>query len=436
MKNEINYENNTIKIIDAFTGSGKTTYLFNEINRKVFNQIAESVKYVEQQVKFLYVSPYLTEVGNPDAKNPEDRIGRIHKACEIADFKSPTTTPTKSQSLKRLLTLGENVCCTHALFEGMDSETASLLNQQRYEVIIDEALEVIQPFTGLKNGDRQVIQQFISVDPETHLVSWIDVNIGDSRYDDIKKLCDEDRLYYYRDSFFIWELSPSILTAAKQVTICTYMFQASVLHSYFKKHSIPFDYIDPESIDLKPEKELLKEAKGLIEFVDSSYSKKLSNNAMSATAYDNLTLDDLKIMRITIENLVERSLSDIKSSELLWTSYKAQKKYLKGKGYSRSFLAHNVRATNDYSDRKAGIWLIDKYPHALVNEFLKESGSSINKDLYGLSEMIQWIWRLRIRNGESIKLVIPSKRMRSLLERWLDGEFIHCEDENKMRLVA
>ena len=45
--------------------------------------------------------------------------------------------------------------------------------------------------------------------------------------------------------------------------------------------------------------------------------------------------------------------------------------------------------------------------------------------------MLQYVWRSRIRGNEDVKvledrkinLYIPSKRMRNLLERWLNDEF-------------
>ena len=38
---------------------------------------------------------------------------------------------------------------------------------------------------------------------------------------------------------------------------------------------------------------------------------------------------------------------------------------------------------------------------------------------YALSEMIQWIWRTQIRNGEPVCVYMPSKKMRVIVERWL-----------------
>ena len=47
----------------------------------------------------------------------------------------------------------------------------------------------------------------------------------------------------------------------------------------------------------------------------------------------------------------------------------------------------------------------------------------MDQSLYSLSEMVQFIWRSRIRNGEPIDLYVPSKRMRELLIAWLNDEF-------------
>lgn len=417
----MNSSTSTIKIIDAFMGSGKTTYIFQDITRRIFSDGA----------RFLYVSPFLAEVGNPDYKNKniekqeEMRKGRIHRECGVADFKSPTSSPTKAKSLKRLLSLGENVACTHKLFEDMDEEIAELIKEQEYELIIDEALNVVQPYPygKLKKGDMKYIKQSIWVNNETHQVEWHDLDTDQSSFDNFKQLCLEGRLYNYKGDFYIWELPPAILTAAKQVTICTYLFKASILHSYFIKHSIPFEYIDNESIGLKPEHEMLQEAKQLIEIVDNPYVHKLGSKSMTATGYNSLKPSDFKQIRGWIEMLNQRYLK-VKSSELIWTCFKSQQKLIEGAGYKRSFLSMNARATNDYADRRVGIYLVNRYPNSPIKTFLGWSGTTIEDDLYGLSEMVQWIWRLRIRNGEPIQLVIPSKRMRELLERWLDGEFM------------
>ena len=413
-----------IKVLDAVMGAGKTQYIFKNIKDRIE---------AGEDFRVLYVSPFLSEVGDPDSKNLDARQGRVHRECPDANFKSPTKSPSKRVSLKRLLIDGENVCCTHALFEEMDEDTAELLRTQGYEVIIDEAIEAVKKYddTKVKKGDWKFIKQSIEVDPDSHLVSWIDLDEDITSFDHIKTYCNEKRLYFYRDSFWILELPLSVLTKAKQVTICTYLFEASYLYCYLKKYDLPFEYINNEAIKLDFERDIIGKAKQLITFVDCPYVEKIGGkSSLSRTAYDNMKLAKLKTIKGYLERLVERYLPGVGSSDLIWTCFANQKQFLSGKGYTRSWLACNARATNDYGDRQAGIYLVDRYVHPMVNSFLKESGAEVDEDLYALSEMLQWIWRLRIRNDEPIQLVIPSKRMRDLLQRWLDGEFIRQAPES------
>lgn len=401
-------------------GAGKTTYIFDEIQRRSASEVG---------TRFLYVAPFLAEVGDPDAKdrNPEaqekQRRGRVHTACPAADFQSPASRPSKRESLKRLLAAGKNVACTHALYLVIDQETVALIEQQGYEVIIDEALDAIQTFTEIRKGDLPFLAITTKVNPENHLVHWTSAIGAQSKYENIKLLCEEGRLYHFRGQFWAWELPTTLLTCAKKTTICTYMFKASVLHSYLLKHGIDFEYIDNESIGLRSEMALLAEARDLITMEDNPYVQKLGKYAMTRTGYSALDKEQLDKMRGMLQMMVQRHLK-VKGAELIWTCFKDQRKLLSGKGYTRSFLHCNARATNDYRERSVGIYLVNRHPHTMTNSFLRGSGNAIDPELFGLSEMIQWVWRLRIRDGKPIRLVIPSKRMQDLLVRWLDGEFI------------
>ena len=44
----------------------------------------------------------------------------------------------------------------------------------------------------------------------------------------------------------------------------------------------------------------------------------------------------------------------------------------------------------------------------------------VDENSYALSELLQWIWRSQIRNGEPITIYIPSKRMRESLKNFLN----------------
>ena len=47
----------------------------------------------------------------------------------------------------------------------------------------------------------------------------------------------------------------------------------------------------------------------------------------------------------------------------------------------------------------------------------------LNDDIVAISHLIQFVFRSAIRKDESINLYIPSKRMRMLMEQWMEGKF-------------
>ena len=56
----------------------------------------------------------------------------------------------------------------------------------------------------------------------------------------------------------------------------------------------------------------------------------------------------------------------------------------------------------------------------LVGQWINDSSRQFN-DAYALTELIQWVWRTRIRRGEPITLYLPAPRMRGILIDWLEG---------------
>ena len=85
---------------------------------------------------------------------------------------------------------------------------------------------------------------------------------------------------------------------------------------------------------------------------------------------------------------------------------------------------------NEYIEHVA--YLCNNFPNTfLVAMVTKRNSREFNGDLWALQEMLQYVWRSRIRGKEDVKsledrksnLYIPSKRMRNLLEHWLNDEY-------------
>ena len=104
----------------------------------------------------------------------------------------------------------------------------------------------------------------------------------------------------------------------------------------------------------------------------------------------------------------------------MWTTFEKNKTLLKNKGYSKSFLACNARATNEYMDRVSVAYLCNRYFNPILKGFFLDQHIRVDENGWALSELLQFIFRSAIRNEEEINIYIPSFRMRTLLEEWIE----------------
>ena len=86
------------------------------------------------------------------------------------------------------------------------------------------------------------------------------------------------------------------------------------------------------------------------------------------------------------------------------------------------WVPNTTRGTNDYAHCSHLVYLWDQYANVNVSRFLGVDNAS-HRDLYAVAELLQWVWRSRVRRGKPITLFLPSERMRSLWARWLNGEW-------------
>ena len=85
-----------------------------------------------------------------------------------------------------------------------------------------------------------------------------------------------------------------------------------------------------------------------------------------------------------------------------------------------NWIPNTTRGTNDYARCSHLIYLYDQYPHPFITRWLGDSSKEF-ADAYDLTELVQLVWRARVRKGEPITVYIPSPRMRTLFEIWLRG---------------
>ena len=150
-----------------------------------------------------------------------------------------------------------------------------------------------------------------------------------------------------------------------------------------------------------------------------------------------------KIAR-SLKNLRERKLVGVDINNILLTSMKdawikaandnnpdtededeTPKKNIKPSVFAKdsrmkdaNWIANITRGTNDYMHCCQLIYLYDQNINFIVARWLGDSPKAFN-DAYALTELIQWVWRSRVRRGELITIYLPSPRMRRLFEEWL-----------------
>ena len=400
----------TIKIRDYPCGSGKTTSMIEGFQR---------------DRKYLVIVPLLSEV---------ERVIRCSKSIP---FQQPSANDNqasnKTESLEGLVLQGENIVSTHSLHERLVPLARKGLLKD-YDIIIDEVPEVVKSVTSKSKTSIEefyVNTGYMSVDALTGQVrptqKWWSLrdDVDDTLSTKILSYADTGCLYLLDGHFFIWAMPRELLTAGMTTTILTYKSQGSVLSSYLRKLSVPVEVANDNQLEAS----FRSNARELITIKDIPSVSRLSLSytgqlaGMSNANYCRSIVNALK-------NLRGRQLKDVPLENILITCnkkawYKNENKNLAGPFASGSklfkgtnWVANKTRGTNDYDNCSHLIYLHDQHINPLVGRWLEDNSTSFD-DAYALTELIQWVWRSRIRKGEPITLYLPSPRMRGLMEDFL-----------------
>lgn len=184
-----------IKVYDEIMGSGKTTRAIQRIN-----------EYIEKDEKFIYVTPFLTEVKRiieatghrafaPLSKEEEgslkfsieDNLIDENGVIDLNAEKSFNILNKREQFI-RLVLEGKCIVTTHQLFTKLPPSDYKMLND--YILILDE---VITPIYNYKIGaqDIKIMQEqnLIHIDSNTSLVTFVSDDYNDPAFHSTKNLC-------------------------------------------------------------------------------------------------------------------------------------------------------------------------------------------------------------------------------------------------------
>lgn len=392
-----------INIVDAICGSGKTSAAINFINKS------------DDDTKFLYITPYLTEVE------------RIIDSCPDKKFKQPKEYGTKLNGIKSLFNKGCNIVSTHALFTSFDEEVMDLIKAYGYTLIMDEVSEVVTVLNISQDDLNTILEKYTEIG-EGNLLKWTAKDYK-GEFEKYKRLCYLNAIGIYGNQALLWLLPIKTFTSFKEIYILTYLFDSQVQRSYYDYYGVEYNYIyvSGDSVDT------YNFCEENIEYKNKDYSKLIyiveneklnqigeANGSLSASWYRrNSENECMKQIKNNLYNFFH-NITKTQVKYNLWTTFVDYKNKLKGKGYSKGFLSCNARAVNTYRECTSLAYTVNRYFDPRLKNFFLMNGIRVEEDQYALSELIQWIFRSALRDNKEITLYIPSKRMRKLLEDWIN----------------
>lgn len=402
-----------IQVCDAIMGTGKSSAAITYMNE-------------HKEEKFIYITPYLEEAE------------RIKNGCKSMHFVEPSDKLKeygfkKSEHTAALIKQGKNITTTHQAFKRYTEDMLDDIREYGYRLIIDENVDVLEKYDFHPDDIQLAIDSGLIIrDEDTYYLAKEDYN--GRLYHELRQFLKVRQLIQMEDSagthLFYWVLPPELITAFKDVIILTYIFKGQSLHHFLEMYQLPYEYIGIQKTESGHYRfcdypgytpEYVSHLKDMIHILDNDRMNNIGDSyhalSMSWFGRDENNVEQLKN---NVNNCINNIWRNTPAGEKMWGTFNDCRCKISGKGYTRSFLRFNMKATNEYRNRHYMIYLVNLFMNVGEKTFYHKHGIEADDDMYALSIMVQWIWRSAIRDGDEIYLYIPSRRMRNLLENWIE----------------
>jgi len=407
-----------IRVCDAIMGTGKTSAAITYINE-------------HPEKRFVFITPYLNEAT------------RIRTSCPNAHFVEPSANIgkfgySKVKHTAALIQNGRNIATTHQAFRNYSAGMMEDITFNNYTLVVDENVDVLESVSVGRGDMASFIESGRLVEKDGAYY------IGDREYEGgkydsmfealgsralIRADMKSGKGSRASESFFYWMLSPELISAFNEVIVLTYMFEGQSLCHMMKLNGLPYEYIGVERTADGGYR--FGETGGYIpDYVQTLSSRIhiLGNRRMNSIGEMRTALSmnwykdggRLEELRTDLYNYFNGVCRECPAGQRMCASFVSFAGRIKGKGYTKSIVPFNLRATNDYRDKTCLAYPVNVFMNASAKVYFYEHGVEVDEDAYALSTMVQWIWRSAIREGGEIDVYIPSLRMRTLLKDWID----------------
>jgi hypothetical protein len=434
-----------IELVDSLMGNGKTTATLRYI---------EGLALSNRRHRWIFCSEYLSELEKRTAEND----------CAAHLWRIPVEhgDATKTESLIEILKEPDTqlVAVTHALLlKASENDYVNhLLKEKGYSLFLDETIELINPYNGIKFSDFLLHKKDnrLTVDEGNYgLVQWIDDSVDEIgeefTFTRLRNDCSKKRVYAsitagksVNDSVALVTLQDEILFYQfDRVILSTYQFADTLMAAYFEIKNISWVACK----DIQPYKATTKKVIADLITMISKHDKKFDKVALSSSWWDDKkrTKEDYKLLNNTIRNIGDNHGCKDNAWKLGYTvpkdslAVQREPKGIHPVGYPHSkclvdvdgnptdeidkhnncYIPTNARASNDYASKDVMVHAYNRYPLLQVTRYLDAYNVRYSAERFALNELLQWVWRSAIRDGKPIHLAILSKRMRDLFVCWL-----------------
>ena len=406
-----------IHVCDCMMGSGKSSAAITFINE-------------HPDRKFIYVTPFLAEAH------------RVAEACTNVKLFEPVEKKKyrqcKTLHTSMLVDRSCSVATTHQAFIAYPASLIQNIADKHYTLIIDENVSVMEQAKVKASYIRLALECGMLVETRPHVLELADKeNCGDFDPELFHVMQTRTLLDGGGRIKYFWQLPPDLITAFDEVFVLTYMFRGQGLDLMFQLYNMEYDNISVRCTDgvyrfcASGDKEEVHPAnpRHLITILDNEKLNYIGSGrtAMCKSWFESRIEregDDSNADIILVKNHIYnffKNIAPAKRGHKMWSTFASAELSLRGLGYTSCFVACNCRSTNTYKNATSLAYVVNLYYNSFQKTLLWRMGVKVDDDLYALSTLVQWIWRSAIRDGKPVTLYLPSRRMRELLEGWLNS---------------
>ena len=443
----------TVTIVDAIMGTGKTKWITLKIK-------------ANPEEKYIVVLPYLDEL-----KRYQKDLQGVNNLVSLHEGNH------KKLRFDDVLETASIILITHQLFEKyLNDHSFNEIMRNSWNLIMDE---VIRAYETVKLDHTSICglisRKIITPKSITNELELLEVDEGKAR----SCIRESDYIIKPAARFFLEEaiakdafsikynngnnnryyfisLKKKRLISFKTITVLTYLFKNTDFYYWLKVQKININHqelvrvsntnslsdfnLNPHSghysgslfkhlvefLDTKPNPRKKKYGSNFYDFSSTSMKEEFNpkvKNKYASGCQKEVRNDLTNIFRNKRKGVVDPNDFIFTCRKESIPVFQDSKNRLTEEfiGEETTFLAFNTRATNNFAQRHYLAYIYNAFPFPPIQHAVKINGFNYDDERYSISVLLQWIWRSAIRRGEKIYLYLPSRRMRNLLEGWLNA---------------